>query len=155
MRAHLRRRAVSLALKPEPSTVTVVAPPTTPTAERERWHGTRERVVGQHARRDDARAAAAVPSSEKPFSGSAPPQKQQRASSLAATESAASPFVAPLTSAARAANKKPAPAIVTTVPSRTSPTAGVAAAGASVGGVWYANETPSARRVWRRAAWRG
>jgi len=98
---------------------------------------------------------AAMPSSEKPFSGSAPPQKQQRASSLAATESAASPFVAPLTSAARAANKKPAPAIVTTVPSRTSPTAGVAAAGASVGGVWYANETPSARRVWRRAAWRG
>ena len=76
VRAHLRRRAVSLALKPEPSTVTVVAPPTTPTAERERWHGTRERVVGQHARRDDARAAAAVPSSEKPFSGSAPPQKR-------------------------------------------------------------------------------
>ena len=68
--------------------MTVVAPPTTPTAERERWHGTRERVIGQHARRDDARAAAAAPTSEKTFSRSAPPQKRQRASALAAAESA-------------------------------------------------------------------
>ena len=122
----------------------VAAPSDDAAAERERWHGARERVVEQHTRCDDARAALCLPSSEKPFSRSAPPQKRQRASSLAADESAASLVVAPLATAARAASKNPAPAIVTTVPPRTSPTACIAAARASAGGVWYANATPPA-----------
>jgi hypothetical protein len=119
----------------------VAAPSDDAAAERERWHGARERVVEQHTRCDDARAALCLPPSEKPFSRSAPPQKRQRASSLAAGESAASLVVAPLATAARAASKNPAPAIVTTVPPRTSPTAYVAAARASASGVWYANAT--------------
>ena len=66
------------------------APSDDAAAERERWHGARERVVEQHTCYDDARAARCLPSSEDLFSKSAPPQKEQRASSLAAAESAAS-----------------------------------------------------------------
>ena len=122
----------------------VAAPSDDAAAERERWHGARERVVEQHTRCDDAHAARCLSSSEKPFSRSAPPQKRQRAPSLAADESAVLLVVAQLATAVRAASKKQAPAIVTTVPPRTSPTAGVPAARTSAGSVWYANATSPA-----------
>jgi len=96
---------------------------------------------------DSARAAttrawpAAVPSSEKPFSGSAPSPKRQRASSLAAGQERCLARRRAARDRRSRGRQKAGAGDRAAVPPRASPTAGVAAAGASAGGTWYANAT--------------